>query len=391
MKNQVLEMSSVKNADGRRNIKMVLHTIHEFEEQFNKNGITYFEEFTQRNLESIKGLPLCVSFLDEVKDIPYDHGFTEIKDGLLPVFENSEQVGSFYYGAVEEIIIDGILQKVCVGYGYVNQSRYPKFVEWLEQQIMSEKTVFGSVEFVGTNENAGKIIYRDGWKEKGRIPTDYNYSGFCILSVEPSDDSAILLEFNQKSSDVDDIENSKLKEVEEKRNMDEIKIILAELNSKIDKTEQFNETIQSQEKTIVELNEQITSKDTQITELNEKVSESEKTLLETNELIKTVQIELAECKKQNSISELNEKLSTYTEDEKSFAKEDIDAFNVDPTTVEINSIVLKIDAQIGKNAKASQIAEMNSKKETFKLDDIYSSIDSTSDNEGILNLDEMFK
>lgn len=46
-------------------------------------------------------------------------------------------------------------------------------------------------------ENDGEIIYRDGWKQTGRIPTIYDYSGFCIITIKPADDTAMLLEFDR--------------------------------------------------------------------------------------------------------------------------------------------------------------------------------------------------
>ena len=46
-------------------------------------------------------------------------------------------------------------------------------------------------------ENDGEIIYDGGWKEQGRIPMIYDYSGYCILSVKPSDSTAVLVELNQ--------------------------------------------------------------------------------------------------------------------------------------------------------------------------------------------------
>lgn len=65
-----------------------------------------------------------------------------------------------------------------------NEARYPKFVKWIEDKIADGITIRGSVEFVGTKENDGEIIYDGGWKEQGRIPMIYDYSGYCILSVK---------------------------------------------------------------------------------------------------------------------------------------------------------------------------------------------------------------
>lgn len=394
MKNTIIEMSEIKSPDGRRNIKMVLHSIYNTEDQWNKNGITYLEEYTQQNIDSVKGLPLCVAFFDENKEYPSDHGFTEIKDGLLPLYEDSVQVGSFYYGAIEDVLIDGETQKVLVGYGYVNQSRYPAFVEWLERQVMSENTVVGSVEFVGKPENDGKIIYRDGWKEQGRIPVSYLYSGHCILNVEPADDNAIMLEFNQLNNKLNDNKNNKNKEGLQVMDEKQMEQLIVSVKSAVAETNAKNDELTAK---IAELNESIAVKDTeienlnsQISEVNEKVEEKDKTLSEVNELVEKLQAELNECKKENAINELNQAISQFTEEEKNYAKDDINLFNEDYTKVEVNSIVMKINAGIGAKTKEAQITELNAVKNQPKLDDIFSFVDDVKADE-VVDLDGIFE
>lgn len=134
--------------------------------------------------------------MDASKEIPYGHGVTGTLNNL-PVFEDSVQVGSFDDWTIEDVTIDGVVHRCLCGVGYINESRYPKFCEWIDRQISDGNKVFGSVEFVGTPENDGEIIYRDGWKQTGRIPTIYDYSGFCIITIKPADDTAMLLEFDR--------------------------------------------------------------------------------------------------------------------------------------------------------------------------------------------------
>lgn len=177
MENKILEIC--QDITGRRKLKIVLHEIYPDENHWNINGITYLEQYTRDNADTVKGMPLCAEFLDASKEIPYGHGVTGTLNNL-PVFEDSVQVGSFDDWTIEDVTIDGVVHRCLCGAGYINESRYPKFCEWIDRQISEGNKVFGSVEFVGTPENDGEIIYRDGWKQTGRIPTIYDYSGFAL-------------------------------------------------------------------------------------------------------------------------------------------------------------------------------------------------------------------
>lgn len=192
-KNQILEICQVS---GRRRIKIVLHEIYADNSKYNENGITWLEQFTRDNADTIKGMPLCAEFVDNDKDIPYGHGLTGLK-GNIPVFENSVQVGTFEDWMIENIDFDGEKHKCLCGMGYINENRYPNFCDWIDKQIVERNKIFGSVETTGTPENNGEIIYQDGWKEKGRVPMIYDYTGYCIVTVRPSDDKAILLAFQE--------------------------------------------------------------------------------------------------------------------------------------------------------------------------------------------------
>ena len=70
------EISEAKRSDGRRRVKLVLHEIHQDRNHYNKNGISYNEQYVRNNADSIIGMPICATFLDSEKDIPYDHGMT---------------------------------------------------------------------------------------------------------------------------------------------------------------------------------------------------------------------------------------------------------------------------------------------------------------------------
>lgn len=386
---RILEISQATNPNGRRKVKFALHEIYPDRTHWNRNGITYLEQYTRDNADSVKGMPLCAEFLDDDKDVPYGHGLTgHIKN--MPVFEDSVQVGSFEDWSIEDIEIDGEIHRCLCATGYINEGRYPKFVKWIEDQLANGKKLRGSVEFVGTKDNDGEIIYDGGWKEQGRVPMIYDYSGYCILSVKPSDSTAVLVElnqFNRKNLEViemneemmkalSDLKTDIISEFQDTRKVEvnsqvaSLESQVAELNSKID-----------------ELNASIKEKDEEISELNQKCEKSESDAKakedeldaknkELNALVETQAAELNELKKANKIAELNSALADYTDEQKDFAKEEIEAFNADPFSVEINSIVTKIDATAYKKIReenAKKSLEMNSMKDEF--DGIMSAID----------------
>ena len=189
---------------GRRKIKVVLHEIYPDRTHWNRNGITYLEQYTRDNADSVKGMPLCAEFLDDDKEVPYGHGLTgQIRN--MPVFEDSVQVGAFEDWSIEDVEIEGEMRRCLCATGYINESRYPRFVEWLEKQIESGSPVYGSVEMAGTKDNDGEIIYDGGWKEQGRVPMVYDYIGHSLISITPADDAALVTAFDMMRGEFDGI------------------------------------------------------------------------------------------------------------------------------------------------------------------------------------------
>lgn len=383
-----LEISQATNPNGRRKVKLALHEIYPDRTQWNRNGITYLEQYTRDNADSVKGMPLCAEFLDDDKDIPYGHGLTgHIKS--MPVFEDSVQVGVCEDWSIEDIEIEGETHRCLCATGYINEGRYPKFVKWIEDQVANGETLRGSVEFVGTKDNDGEIIYDGGWKEEGRVPMIYDYSGYCILSVKPSDPSAILIELNQFKNNLEDVEMN-----------EEMKNAFSDLKSEVisafkeTRKAEMNEEISSLESKvtelnakIAELNTQIEEKDKEIEELNRKCNEANAEVAkkdeevnskveELNSTIVEKDAELNEMKKANRVAELNQALSSFTDEEKNYAKEEIDAFNADPFSVEINQITTKIESTSYRKIREDQKnknLEANSMKDEF--DGIMSAVD----------------
>lgn len=383
-----LEISQATNPNGRRKVKLALHEIYPDRTQWNRNGITYLEQYTRDNADSVKGMPLCAEFLDDDKDIPYGHGLTgHIKS--MPVFENSVQVGVCEDWSIEDIEIEGETHRCLCATGYINEGRYPKFVKWIEDQVANGETLRGSVEFVGTKDNDGEIIYDGGWKEEGRVPMIYDYSGYCILSVKPSDPSAILIELNQFKNNLEDVEMNEeirkalsdlqsevisafkdTRKVEVNNEINSLESQVAELNSKI---AELNSQIEEKDKEIEELNRKCDEANAEATKKEEEVNSK---VEELNSAIAEKDAELNEMKKANRVAELNQALSSFTDEEKTYAKDEIDAFNADPFSVEINQITTKIEAasyrKIREDQKTKNL-EANSMKDEF--DGIISTVD----------------
>lgn len=378
------EISEAKRSDGRRRVKLVLHEIHQDRSHYNKNGISYNEQYVRDNADSIIGMPICATFLDNDKDIPYDHGMTG-QDGNMPLFENSVQVGSADGWAIENIQINGEIHRVLIAEGYINQQRYPHFVEWLENKIKDGDTIYGSVEFVGKGKN--KIVYDGEPVENGRVPKIYDYSGYCILTVEPSDDSAILIELNQKTKEDEKVDEKTLNQI-----ISAVENKITELNTK-------NADFESK---IAELNEIISAKDTEIATLTDEKATAEtnacqkdEKINELNGLVETMTSELNELKKSAKIAELNSALGDFSDDEKNMAKDKLDKFNADPMGcgIEVNDIVTEINACIGVEAKKKEKAmavEINSQN-NFAAD-IFGCVDTDNDDDknDKLDIDNLF-
>lgn len=200
----IYEISSENKIAGRRPIKVVLHEIFPDNTRWQENGISWKEEYVQANLHSVAGMSIVAEFLTEDRDVPYNHGMTDVREeDKLPLFEDATMVGHFDKAYVDDVEIGGVTKRCLVAEGTLDEMRYPKFVAWLREN-MADSVVKGSVEIVGKPEHDGYIIYSGGWKEEGRVPQYYDYSGYAILSVKPADEAAIVMELNNKKLDKED-------------------------------------------------------------------------------------------------------------------------------------------------------------------------------------------
>lgn len=374
--NKILEIN--KRIGGRKNIRMVLLTIHE-EGEMNRNGITWVEQYVLDNLESIKGIPICATFLDEDKEDLYDHGYTETvesEDGKSePLFLNSESVGVIEDAKIEVIEIDGETKKVLVGYGYIFCQRYPNLCEKLESS-----KVKSSIEIMGTDENNRKIIYDGGYKEKGRKPMVFDFTGTCLLGVLEADENCYVLEVAEN------------KNKEEKLNMDENKIIEV-IQKAITET---NAVKADTETKIAELNSQIEAKDAEIKEANEAKEVAENNASEKDSKIAELEAEnaklkeeLAACKKREACEAFDAMLVNYTDDEKKCVESEINAYKENPLDGNADEIISKICRNIVENQKKAEadakIAEQNEAKENETID-IFSEVNSDEEKDEDTNI-----
>ena len=376
--NKILEINKRISKGGRKNIRMVLLTIHE-EGEMNRNGITWVEQYVLDNLESIKGIPICATFLDEDKEDLYDHGYTETvesEDGKSePLFLNSESVGVIEDAKIEVIEIDGETKKVLVGYGYIFCQRYPNLCEKLESS-----KVKSSIEIMGTDENNRKIIYDGGYKEKGRKPMVFDFTGTCLLGVLEADENCYVLEVAEN------------KNKEEKLNMDENKIIEV-IQKAITET---NAVKADTETKIAELNSQIEAKDAEIKEANEAKEVAENNASEKDSKIAELEAEnaklkeeLAACKKREACEAFDAMLVNYTDDEKKCVESEINAYKENPLDGNADEIISKICRNIVENQKKAEadakIAEQNEAKENETID-IFSEVNSYEEKDEDTNI-----
>lgn len=363
-----IEISESNRRTGRTPIRIAMHEIYDDASETNKNGIHWREEYVKKNMNTAKGSSYVVEFLGEDQDIVGGHGELYIDDDGNPYFENSTVVGTIEDVSIETININGKDKKVLMSSGYLYNQRYPRFVKWL-REMSQQQEINGSVEIAGKYPN--KSIGYDGeYKREYRIPRDFEYTGMAILFTEPpADDSSVLMEIN------------KFKEDFKMANQTNDNQLVVELNEKLE----------SKVTEINELKNSITTKDGEITELNQKLEEKSTELnevigelKEVKSKVETYESELNELRAfkkeqvdKELVSELNQALSTYTDEEKEVVKAKIEKFSSEPSKEAIKEIVNEINSEIAKKVVESRKksnkeinnSEINSAQDLFS--DVY--------------------
>jgi hypothetical protein len=371
---------------GYKRFKLILAEIYdkscvvdETGTKYNDNGITWIDEYVENAKDTLIGSSVTVEFADDSKTDILGHGETgQYKDGV-PLLSNATTIGHFDKAYIDEVTDDdGETKKVFVGEGTLDYMRYSDCIDLLSEKLSNNETIYGSVEIVRT-ENNPALVYLYGYKDIGRIPTEFEFSGYALLGcgVQPSDHTASLLELNNKNN----------KNEEEIITMDEkilgmitdsIKATISECNSK-------NEEFESK---ITELNSALEIKTNENNDLSDKIEKLQKAIqdMETEREgfyaeRDALERELGTLKAEKRLAEMNAALANFTDEQKEYAKAEIEAFNADPIKSEINSITSKIYEGIGKatiaseTEKAKVLAEQNSKKI-----DIFADVDDTSTN-----------
>lgn len=377
----VFELSSKKYKSGRRPFTATLYelqppecVVDDIGTKYNKNGITFLEEYAEKSLDSIKGMSVRVEFIDDERTMISGHGETGVADGM-PVFENATMVGTFTEGYIADVEIGGETKRCVCGKGTLDEMCYPTFVQSLETQLQNSISVDGSIEIYKTKDN-DVIVYKKGWLEKGRIPTEYIHSGWDMV-INPADSSSTLLELNNSKQKKEDTSNMEF-------DMNEVKsVIQATISECNSKEKEFTTQIS-------ELNDQLSTKDTVIDEKDAKIVELNATVEQVQKALEdlkkehdtywaereALEKELGELKAKARIGELNSAIENFTEDEQKYAESEINSFKEDPMKGNVDEIISKIYAGIGqasKKANEAKIAEQNSAKETeTDVEDIFS-------------------
>lgn len=377
---KTFELSQKEYKNGRREFKLILHQIYpdscideanEVGTTYNKNGITWIESYCAEALPTIKGMSLRAEFLDEDRTELCGHGSTGIVDGL-PVFENAVQIGTFEDGYIDDVEVDGETIRACIGVGTIDGMCYHNFCEKLEQSIEKGEFPDCSVEILKTAGNE-QIIYKYGYKDKGRIPSVFEYSGCALLGITPADDTAKILEFNENLNKEEYSMNEAeikafIEETVEKytAHVAEINQVKAECEQKVSEANAAVEAITAEKNEAIANSAQIQAAlDAARAELEEKYKEIDTIYAELN----TLREELGKAKAKERIGEMNEAIKDFTEEQRAYAKDEIEAFNNDPINSEINSVVDKILREIGKKSfDESKVTEQNAAHEPDVVD-----------------------
>lgn len=149
---------------------------------------------------------------------------------------------------------------------------------------------------------------------------------------------------------------------------------VSESNSKWD---EYWAKVEAKDAEIAQLQADIKGKEAEIAQLradfekaNAAQAAAEAGLTEANAAKEAAEAGLAEAnskiaalENESAIAELNAALAPYTEEQRAIAKEEIDAFNANPGSVEINTIVGKICTEMVRVSRENHISETNATNE----------------------------
>lgn len=385
---EIFSESKKKGQNGRRKFKAILYQIYpdscideknEVGTQYNKNGITWIKEYCEKALPSIKGMSLKCEFLDDERTELCGHGMTDIEDGVA-IFENAVVIGTFSNGYIDDVELpNGETITACIGVGEIDSSCYNNLCKKLDEDIANGIYPNGSVEILRTEDNEG-IVYKYGYKDYGRIPTEFIHSGYALIGINPSDNTAKLVELNEsKKEDIDKMNDAEIKSLIE-QTVSAYTGHIAEINEcKKECDEKVEELNKCLDKEKAEKNEAIANSEKIQAALDECKNELQETYKKLDDLyaeMDELRDELGKAKAKERIGELTSAITTFTDEERAYAKAEIEAFNANPVESEINSVVNKIWEGIGKKAKEDAIvAEQNSAHNKDSIEDIFGAVE----------------
>lgn len=253
----IFELSSKKYKNGRRPFTAILYelqppecVVEDFGTKYNKNGITFIEEYCAQQLDSIKDMSVTVEFVDENRTQILGHGLTGTEDGM-PTFDNATVIGHFTEGYISDVQINEETKRVVMGKGYLDEMRYHAFIEGLESDLKNGNSIEGSIEIYKSDGNDGIVYKKGGYPDQGRIPTQFIHSGWSMV-LNPADATSTLIELNSKNKQEDE-KNMEF-------DMNEVKAVI--------------------QSTITELNSKETDFNNKVAELNQVIAEKDATISE---------------------------------------------------------------------------------------------------------------
>ena len=225
-------------------------------------------------------------------------------------------------------------------------------------------------EIMGLEQNDNTIVYEEtNPTQSFRTPMEYSYSGCAILSVQPADDNAIVLEVAQNKHEKKEDENMEF-------TIEDIKTAVSDvMSANVTTQEQHDAEISELNTQIEQRDETIQEKENEINSLNEQLTEANNKIASYAEM----ENELNELKKEKAINELNNVLSEYSEEEQKYAESEINAYKENPLDGDLNAITSKICVGIVAAQKDEQrIAEQNN-KDNNEIIDIFSEVSNIED------------
>lgn len=380
-------MNKRNKVNGRVYFDYVVLTIHNDTNEYQDNHICWLEQYVRDNLESAQDMPIVAQFVDLEKSEPLGHGFPGEKNGK-PVIYDSEQVGSVVSAEIRNVDVNGTTIKALVATAYINEIRYPSLAQWLKAQIFDGKTIDTSVEIFAKKDASAIVadyISRDDIDFEICVPKEFDFGGSAILTVEPADSNAIVLEILNSRK----IDNEK---EEEKVNVEELKKELDKANATItDLTTQLNaakdeakKEKEAKEKVEKEKEEKEKELENKTSECEAKDAECEEAKTKINSLEEEVNT-LTEFKegieKENLVSDLEEKTSQFSDELKEEVKDEIEDFKNEPTAEKSEAIINSLNALFVKKTLEAN-SKKSDKKDDMVINSLFVKTNENSDDEG---------